>query len=433
MAVLIGDPIVRMRAAGPDPCGVLPPPPDTQIVADNPGGSLPVGFIYVVTTWRTPWGETMPSLEHAVQLTDFSHSVVITYTTVPGATAMRAYFGTSASAEAQFVEFDLSNVLAGTAMSSFITGAGQPGLPPRKSSAYLPDTDGIFVDANLAFSWLTQALKQMVVQLGGIPDITGVAWPSQQAWARLPNRFVELTNIWWSGWWQCSGSQEYTWLQSPVQAVPGYATPWSSAGSDLIGLWPQPGSGPATTKLILNTGPTSLDATDGVPAMNAQDTSFAVTRGSLAAFKSPGLVMIDNEIMGVSVPDSTNSIYQGVIRGLGGTLPAQHNVGATVTQLIVMITGKRTTGEFVSGMSYSPLQLPVGWDVPIDEYLIGKFREKEQEHEVAAQKFQLFNQMIEQLRSSRDAVPKGRQVGDARVYESFSGYRTGYPFSIIWQ
>ena len=42
-----------------------------------------------------------------------------------------------------------------------------------------------------------------------------------------------------------------------------------------------------------------------------------------------------------------------------------------------------------------------------------------------------FFQAVESLRSSKDAVPKNRQIGDARVYEAFAGYKVQYPFGIL--
>jgi len=59
---------------------------------------------------------------------------------------------------------------------------------PQRNRAYLPDSDGSFVGASDVFSWLNQALRQMVINLGGIPDISGVAWPTGAAWAALNNR-----------------------------------------------------------------------------------------------------------------------------------------------------------------------------------------------------------------------------------------------------
>ena len=61
MPIYVGDPIVRTRASGPDPCGVLPTPV-IPTAATAAGGSL-TGTIYFTQTWRTPWGETDQSPE----------------------------------------------------------------------------------------------------------------------------------------------------------------------------------------------------------------------------------------------------------------------------------------------------------------------------------------------------------------------------------
>lgn len=416
MAIRVGDPIVRMRAGGPDPAGVLPPP-TISTLSTAAGGSL-TGTVYLFTTWFTPWGETMPSPEQ-FQVMGTNGTLVVQNTAPPGAVKMRVYFGIASGAEAQYQEndFTVTGVLPGqvatvTIASPLTSGAS---LPPRRSSAYLPDSDGSFVSSSIAFSWLNQALRQMVVQLGGIRDISGVAWPSQAAWQVLQNRWTEIENLWWNGWWQVVGTQAGVWLNSPIQAVPGYMAEWSNAGQDIIGLWPQPGQAPATTTVSMAVGLT--------------DTTINVANAQ--TFTMPGLVQIDQEFILISAPSKNNLQFVGCLRGIGGTVPATHSPGAPVVQLIAMFTGSRLAPEFSPGMSYALLQMPAGWDVPLDRYMLARFREKEQEGKEAAQLDQEFFQAVESLRSSKDAVPKNRQIGDARVQEAFAGYRIQYPFGIL--
>jgi hypothetical protein len=415
--IRVGDPIFRMRAAGPDPCATLPPPNQLTITT-SAGGSL-TGNVYTVGTFLTPWGETLPSSE---TFTSMGTNGTLNASAVvpPGAITFRVYFGTTPGGEAQYQALDLlgAGIQPGQTATISISGLtlAIPSPPPQQSSAYVLDSDGGFVSASVAFQWLNQALRQMCVTLGGIRDISGVAWPSQAAWAVLSQRWTEIQNFWWAGWWQVVGAQEYTWLISPVQSVPGYVTSWGTAGQDIVGLWPQPGQGPATTTLTANVG-----LTDQVLNVTATNTFFV-----------PGMVQIDNEFMLVSSFNTAGTQFVGVVRGVGGTVAATHSSGATVTQLIAMFTGTRLAPEFVPGAAYSWLQLPAGWDAPLDSYLLARYREKEQDHQTATMLDQKFMAMVEQLRSSRDAVPKNRQVGDSRVYEAFAGYRTQYPFSILF-
>ena len=416
MAIRVGDPIVRMRAGGPDPSGVLPAP-IVATLSTLPGGSL-TGTIYILTTWFTPWGETMPSPEQ-FQAMGTNGTLVVSNVAPAGAVKMRVYFGVSSGTESQYQEndFTITNVLPGqtatvTIASVLTSGAS---LPPRRPSSYLPDSDGGFVSSSVAFLWLNQALRKMVVQLGGIRDISGVAWPSQAAWQVLQNRWTEIENLWWDGWWQVVGTQAGVWLNSPVQSIPGYMSEWSNAGQDIIGLWPQPGQGPATTNLSIAMGLT--DQTINV--VNAQ------------TFTTPGLIQIDQEMILISAQSQNNLQFVGCLRGIGGTTPAIHSAGAPVVQLIAMFTGSRLAPDFSPGMSYALLQLPAGWDTPLDTFMLARFREKEQDGQAAAQLDQSFVTQVESLRSSKDAVPKNRQIGDARVFEAFAGYRSSWPFSIL--
>lgn len=416
MAIRVGDPIFNMRAAGPDPCGVLPAP-ISPIATTAAGGSL-TGRIYWVQTWFTPWGETVPSPEQST-LMGANGRLIITNTAVPGAVKMRVYFGQASGAESQYqeVDFQVANILPGQSvsitMSSVLTSGAS--LPPRRSSAYLEDSDGSFVSSAVAFSWLNQALRQMVVQLGGIRDISGVAWPSQAAWAVLQNRWTEIENMWWNGWWQVVGTQAGVWLNSPIQSVPGYMSEWSNAGQDIVGLWPQPGQGPATTTL-------SSDINDSVTAIPVVASS---------SFTMPGMIKIDDEFILVSAPNGSSTGFVGCLRGAGGTVVASHSSGAAVTQLIAMFTGSRLAPEFSPGMSYALLQLPAGWDGPLSAFMLARYREKQQDSQAAALLDQSFTASVEALRSSKDAVPKNRQIGDSRVYEAFAGYRAQFPFGVL--
>jgi hypothetical protein len=338
---------------------------------------------------------------------------------------MRVYFGQQAGLEAQYQELDLIAAGLGAGTTATLSIATPlisiGGTPPNYSSAFLPDSDGAFVPSSLMFQWLNNALSQMVVTLGGIDDISGVAWPQGAAWQVLQNRWTEIENMWWQGWWQVVGQQSYTWLVNPIQSVPGYYTPWSSAGQDIVGLWPQPGAGFASTTLSAPMG-----LTDVVVNINP------ITLVGGQVFTMPGLVQIDNEFMLISYQNTAGTQIGGIIRGVSGTIAAPHNSGATLNQLIVMFTGKRLPPQFLPGSGYAMLQLPAGWDVPLDIFMLSKFREKEQQYAEAQRLMQEFKGQIEDLRSSRDAVPRLKQIGDSRVFEAFAGYRSFFPFSILF-
>jgi hypothetical protein len=419
MAILVGDPIVSMRALGPDPCGVLPSPTGVTLGGVASGGTLAPGTYYVVVTYLTPWGESVPSPEVFITLVSGITGLLVRIASfVPGPTAMRVYFGLAAGSEAQYQQFDVSSFVPGTTVTVTVTGYGSPSLPPQKSSAYLPDSDGTYVSAAIAYRWLNSALRKMAVTLGGIRDVSGVAWPSQAAWQVLNNRWTEIENIWWSGWYQQIGRQEYTWMQSPITSVPGYATHWSNAGRDMIGLWPQPGTGPGTSTLTT--------------AMGLTDTTISVA--AVGGFTMPGMFQIDQEFILASAPNGAGPFQMvGVIRGVGGSIAATHLSGAPITQMIAMFSGARLAPEFSPGSSYTALQLPAGWSVPLDRYMLARFREKEQLLQESQALDQEYMVSLENLRTSKDAVPKDRAVGDGRVYNSFLGYqRSGaLPFGIL--
>jgi hypothetical protein len=390
-------------------------------VAALPGGllpGLPAGTYYVVLTYLTPWGESSPSTEQSVVVAA-NGGIAIGLTAPAGVASVRVYYGTQAGAEAQFQQFDGNQVPPGFLTILTVDTIGSPSLVPRYSSAYLPDSDGNYVSAATAYRWLNAALRKLGVQLGGIRDVSGVAWPSASAWAVLSQRWTEIENLWWSGWYQWVGRQEYTWLQNPITSVPGYTTHWSNAGRDIIGLWPQPGSGPGVSTLA---SPVAI--TDDI-----------IQVAAVSPFTFPGMFQINNEFIMASsfTPKDTVFNLLGVIRGVGGTVAATHPVDENITQLITMFSGTRLAPDFSPGSAYTLLQLPAGWDVPLDRFMLARFREKEQNIQEARALDQEFDAWLENLRSSKDAVPKDKAVGDGRVYNSFNGYqRSGaLPFGIL--
>lgn len=151
VAILVGDPIIAMRALGPDPCGVLPPPVGATVTAAA-GGGLFAATWYVVLTYLTPWGESSRSREIPVVLAGGNLAFQVTIPNLaPGATAVRAYFGIQTGLEAQYQQQDVSTIAPGAQVQFTVSAWGAGAIPPQKSSAYLPDSDGGYVSAAIAY------------------------------------------------------------------------------------------------------------------------------------------------------------------------------------------------------------------------------------------------------------------------------------------
>ena len=386
---LIGDVITRVRGIANDPCQTIPAPlaPTTTIAGT---GGIFSGNTFFIITYLTLWGESVGSPEFSYASLN-NNTVGLSGLTPPYATkAIRVYFGFGSGMELQFLQYTV-NPFTTSLVVGFPTDPVMSGAPPYKASAWLPDTDGDLVDASTMYRWMNAGLEQLGRSAGGILDQTGAAPAAGTAEFLIPGYWLRITHTWHNGWLTIAENQSYTWLQGNVTGIPGIVTLWRSSAQQVLGTWPQPSTDPATAIL---TAP-----------MTAIDTMAQVNSGS---FTSPGLCLIDNEV--ISYSTSADTTFAGMIRGVGGTLPAAHQSNTTVTQLIFRLLGRRLPAIITLGMSGSQLDVPQGWDSVLDLYLLAQFKQTEQNLQEASALMQEFEAKSIKLRD--DQIPvEIKQIG----------------------
>jgi hypothetical protein len=161
-----------------------------------------------------------------------------------------------------------------------------------------------------------------------------------------------------------------------------------------------------------------------VTISNATPTSFQVTFGT-APPPNGGLLTWSVTV----VPTGGQYTSLGnLVRGLGGTAPAAHPAGATVTYLIFRFRGYRIPTLYNVGQSNVLMDLPPAWDEPLHKYMLARFREYEQDDEGAMKLDGMFKQDCADF-DGMQADPTGpRQLGwvapflgDASNVESLVG------------
>ena len=427
-------------------------------------GATLFGFI----TYLTSWGETIPSTEFGpIAITN--KALDLSAMVPPfAAVSARLYYGYASGAEFQYITFTPGV----TATVGIATDQPVSGVAPYKSSAYLPDTDGDLVSASDIYRWINAAQVALGRLAGGILDETGVAMPAGNAEVAIPGWWLRFQSVWHNGWLTLPEQQNYTWLQSPVQGIPGIVTLWRNGAKQVVGTWPQPSQAPGITLLTAPMGANdnlanvqnSMDfhGTDGVMSggsfiLNSATGGFPITpiglnitvKGAGVAgadlvttvasyispnqiqlsaacstpvaaavfditgsgapgFTAPGMMQIDNEIMSYSIVSPTQ--ITGIVRGAAGTIPAAHATNATVSQLILRLLGRRMPVLVAVGQSANTLDMPQGWDQVMDYYLASKFKETEQNIQEAQALMQQFEAKAIELRD--DQVPMtSKQVG----------------------
>lgn len=384
---LVGEVIVRVRNQANDPCQCLNQPFGPSLVSTG-SGTL-TGSLHGILTWLNQYGETVGSNETSI--IGLGNSQVRINSIVPvGATSGRFYYASFSGQEQQYA-------VLGTTGTDFIGVPGQtiiPGVPPYKPSAYLPDSDGDMISAFEMYRWLNAGLAELGRLTGGILDQTGIAMPLGQAEIAIPGWWLRIKYVWHNGWLTLAEQQSYTWLQSPVQGIPGIVTLWKNSAQQVLGTWPQPSTAPTATTLTAPMG-----ATDNVANVL-----------SATGFTAPGMCQIDQEIMSYSQADTTNNQLTGIVRGYSGTIMASHLVGATCTQLILRLLGRRMPVMLAPGQSNNTLDLPMAWDAMLDDYLLAKYSMSMGDKQGAAALYQKFVAGCKEQRD--DSLPlESKQVG----------------------
>ena len=173
---LVGDIIMELRSRIPDapPVGNVP-----QIILtpyNDPSGFLPTGLTYfVVGTQFNQWGESAPSAEASVALTAPNNAIRVDFYNVGN--SLRLYWGNISGEEVNVGQAPPGTPPApgtGTLVMGIPGYVGYQGMPPTRSTLFLPDGDGNFIGGYTAFRLLNRALQEMVKIAGGIIDVTGV-------------------------------------------------------------------------------------------------------------------------------------------------------------------------------------------------------------------------------------------------------------------
>jgi len=403
---LVGDIIMEMRSLGPDLPQTLNAPGSEMTVLQTPvpPTSMPLGTYFVVLTYLNQWGQTTGSTESSGIVVDGGDTIQVNGTLPPGVTALGVYYGIGAGNETQFQTF--------TTLPAVITTTGSAGSPPVRSTAYLPDTDGAFVSAGVAFRWLNEALKKAALVTGGIQD-----WGGATSVANQPNYrpstgvWRKFDHCWYDGWELEQGNKAEIFRNRQITAsISRIFAMDVNSSQQVIELYYIPSRSGAVTTTSAN--------------FNAGDVTVSLV--STVGFQGPpfGLVQIGSEVcFFASVQGGT---LTGLTRGLSGTSsPTQLASGATVREMNILWNGFRMPNVYAVGNSLLTLDVPQGWESILPKYLLAKFREAEQSRQEAASLFKEFDGEFKTLAYANRQLAGPRQ---ARIFDSF-GFRGVIPAS----
>jgi hypothetical protein len=412
----VGDLILSVRALGPDPPRSLSAPNGAPTLSVVAGGFVagPATW-YLVYTLVNEWGETAPSSESSIavgagQTIVLTPSFIATDITQIG---IRVYYGESSGAETIMEEFQYpADFSAG---SVTLTGNGQYAIPPVASSALLPDTDGGFASAALMYRWLNESLKAIARATGGIQDTCGVASVSGQRRYVAPGQWLRFNQCFYDGWELDLGNKAETFRNRNLTANISISL-MVDAQSD-------------TTRIELYWTPSRTSGTTTTSApYGAADANIGVNQQS-GWLLQDGLAAVGDEILTYSA--ITGAQLQNCIRGWNGTQPGSSsatNGGVPISELNIELTGYRMPAVYSVGDAALTLGVPPGWEPFLKDFMLGLFRDAEQERQDAQALKDGATKAAEQWAKSNKPVAGPRQCrmyGDYGIRGLVPGGLTG--------
>lgn len=379
---LVGDVLLSARELFTDLPQTLDPPSllSLSLVAIV-GPTFPAGTYFLVVTQLTPWGESLSSAEQTITLGAPSQ-ILVPVIASPAATAVRIYWGATHGSEFSYQQVALiSNVMA-IQLTNAPSGAQ---LPPQRTTAYLPDTDGPAVGAFALYRWFNQALAWAAVKnRGGLPDFGAVATISGQPNYVLPGYWKKIDSAWFDGEPLGLLSKNNVFRREPVPGFSGSLTIFQATDRLMVEAWPQPDRNGGSTTVSI-----AMTSTDDVVFVN----------GTASFELGFGLASIGSEIVNYAAVSGNH--LTGLIRGMCGTIPTAHQPDEVVSELNLMIAGYRVPSTYTVGSAASTLYLPPGWDEALTSYLLYRFRKAEQDENGAKAALQEATEKLGGLSANR--------------------------------
>lgn len=367
--MLVGDRIIAVRRLIPDPPPTLPAPTIVAQLAMNTGGTLTAGAYYLVVTQRNLYGETIASNEVGpLTVTTSTGQIQFESAFLPGAVAIRAYLtlpGGASGSEIAWTEFLFSAFPVAAAITSFPTNAG---VPPERSSAFLPDSDGKQYSAAAMFEWLNLGLNRLSFAVGGLLNYGGCQSIAGQPLYVMPGgQWLSVSDLWYGGYWMQGGNRANFFRRNAVTSdVLQSLTISVQTDKQVMEVSYQPDR---TSVLTQTQG--AIGTTDtGVAIAN---TGFLLPFGFAAFGVSPSIEF-------VSYASLANGVMSGMVRGMGNTVPQNWPIGTIVTEMGFFWNGRCVfTTQYFAGQSSLSIPVPSGWETILDTYMLAQAKKAEQD------------------------------------------------------
>lgn len=375
---LVGDIILRAREAVPDAPQVLPAPLSSNITyaAVSSVNPLPSGQIFLQSTFTNPWGETLAGPEFSLTL-DGTQAVQVSGF-LGWATSVKVYAGFNGAGSEQWSVQSSTLPFTITGGSNLLPNGSSPQSPPSHSSAWLPDTDGMFAPASMAYGWLNEGLLEASKTSGGIPDMTGAPSSSNGNIYTIPGNWIRFSDAWYDGYEIFLGTRSDNWYQAQISSLAWNAIVSQWANFARIELFPQnqrtSGQGSVSSPVAASDQIVNVSFNPSLPFGVPVGLALLGTVGG-----NPGAYEI------VSYTGFSSTQLTGVARGFGGTQAAAWPEGTEVNELNIRLSGYRYASSYQPGSASQTIDIPAEWVSPLIDFVAAQFKKAEHEYAQAKQ------------------------------------------------
>jgi len=375
------------------------------------GGNIAPGSYIIVITNTNAWGESLPSAQVTVVVAPGQNAINLLYNGAPGNTGNGKVYVLNGALgvpnnQAIVIPFSDPTFSGVIPILNVTSSPNSAGLPPSRSSAFLPDTDGRFASVGTLYRWLNSALNTAAYICKGIPDTSGIQMVQQQGMYTMPGIWEKIENMWFDGYPLAADSRGGGFYRNVLTGISFIIILQTNSDRQIIELQPQPDRTGGSTTLSVEAG--------------INDTQFSLA-SSASIGLSLGMAQVGTEV--ISYGTLAGPGFIGCARGLGGTQQQAWPVGTPVTELNFRFGGLRLNQQvqYLPGQSNISLQVPPGWRPALVDYIIGKAREGERKGPEAKEYLQKFTSFL------KDYMRGTRQTAGPRQLGSVTPAGDGYP------
>lgn len=375
--------------------------------------------LFAVVTFVTVWGgETLPSNE--LSITGGAPGVLfISVGSDPsgpnhlplGLSAVRVYIGTVSGKQTGFVQLQIGADLrfqTGQWNNFYVDRSPVPGVPPTRSSAWMPDSDGQSVSAGTVMRWLNEGLLEASTICDGVPDMGGLSTISGQPLYQFPGQWKKITSAWYDGYPLNIGRRTDIFRRNRVTGLSGTLAIQELTDRLIVELWPQPSRTPTPTSTV-----GTVLSTDTTIPLNP--TSFLLPFGYARIGSGQNYEI-------VAYQAASGNQLTGVVRGVCGTVPTQFYANTVVNELNLHFAGHRVPSPNTFGSGLQNFYLPAGWEDAMETYLIARYRKAEQEEKAATSLLKEFSAKLARLMANKIvAGPRQVQIGVSQGVDTYPG------------